>query len=156
MRVLVLSSAFPSRTRPTYAVFVRERVRHVAAHCQVAVVAPVPWFPLNRYLRGASVSATPRADIERGGMPVYYPRFVCPPLVGKSADAVLYAASIAPVLAGLRRRHPFDLIDAHYFYPDGVDAAFFRDSRNADASLIPAPICRVWSTSDSTPRPQLA
>ena len=42
MKVLVLSVAFPSASRPTYGVFVRERVRHVAAHMEVVVVAPVP------------------------------------------------------------------------------------------------------------------
>ena len=52
MRVLVLSSVYPSASRPTFGVFVRERVRHVAARCEVCVVAPIAWFPGNRRIRG--------------------------------------------------------------------------------------------------------
>ena len=51
MRVLVLSSTFPSAQQPTRGVFVRERVRRLARRCEVVVVAPVPWFPLNRWVR---------------------------------------------------------------------------------------------------------
>ena len=51
MRVLVLSSTFPSSTQPTRGVFVRERIRRLGKRCEVVVVAPVPWFPLNRWIR---------------------------------------------------------------------------------------------------------
>ncbi len=64
MRVLVLSALFPSATRPTFGVFVRERVRHLRTHCAFVVVAPIPWFPFNRWVRG------PRANarlVRRGG-----------------------------------------------------------------------------------------
>lgn len=122
MRVVVLSSAFPSRTRPTYGVFVRERVRRVAERCDVVVVAPVPWFPLNRRLRGAAVADTPGRETQ-DGLTVHHPRFLCVPGVAKTLDGVLYALSLGPVLARLRRRFPFELIDAHFTYPDGVGAA---------------------------------
>lgn len=122
MRVLVLSSAYPSRTQPTYGVFVRERVRHVARRCETVVVAPVPWFPFNRWVRGAARAATPLAEVQ-DGVPVYHPRFLCPPLIGKCLDAALYATCLAPFLVWLRRRFPFDVIDAHFTYPDGVAAA---------------------------------
>jgi glycosyltransferase involved in cell wall biosynthesis len=121
MRILVLSSVFPSRTRPTYGVFVKERIRHVAARADVVVVAPVPWFPLNRRFRGESVAATPLAETI-DGIVVYHPRFPCAPVLGKSLDALLYVAGVAPFLLWLRRKFPFDLIDAHFTYPDGVAA----------------------------------
>jgi glycosyltransferase involved in cell wall biosynthesis len=121
MRVLVLSSIFPSRTQPTLGVFVKERVRHVAARAAVVVIAPVPWFPLNRWIRGSGVAATPLVEIQNG-LTVYHPRFLCLPLVGKSLDALLYALSVWPFLTWLRRRFPFDIIDAHFTFPDGVAA----------------------------------
>jgi glycosyltransferase involved in cell wall biosynthesis len=119
--VLVLSSVFPSRTRPTYGVFVRERVRHVAADGDMVVVAPVPWFPLNRWIRGREYVGIPLAE-RHGGLTVYYPRFLCVPGVWKCLDAALYFLSLLPFLLWLRRKHPFDLIDAHFTYPDGVAA----------------------------------
>jgi teichuronic acid biosynthesis glycosyltransferase TuaC len=121
VKILVLSTAFPSATRPTYGVFVGERVRYVARHADVLVVAPVPWAPFNRLVRGDAVADTPATEIQHG-VPVEHPRFACTPLLGKAFDAALYAVSMVPVLARLRRRFPFDVIDAHFTYPDGVAA----------------------------------
>jgi hypothetical protein len=116
MRVLVLSSVYPSRTRPTFGVFVRERVRHLAQRCEVRVVAPIAWFPGNRWLRGRAVAATPLVE-SQDGMPVYHPRFLCPPAVGKCLDGALYFLSLVPFCLWLRRRFPFDVIDVHFTYP---------------------------------------
>jgi teichuronic acid biosynthesis glycosyltransferase TuaC len=121
VKILVLSGAFPSATRPTYAVFVGERVRYVARHADVLVVAPVPWAPFNRLVRGEAIAATPAIEVHHG-VPVEHPRFACTPLVGKTLDAAFYALSMVPVVARLRRRFPFDVIDAHFTYPDGVAA----------------------------------
>ena len=49
--VVVLSSLFPSRVQPGAGLFVRERMFRVGAHLPLAVVAPQPWFPLQRLLR---------------------------------------------------------------------------------------------------------
>lgn len=121
MRVLVMSSVYPSQTQPHLGLFVRERVRHVAAHCDVTVVAPIPWFPLNRWIRGAERNAAPRVEVQNG-LTVYHPRFLSPPRVGKSLDGALYFISLLPFVARLHRLAPFDLIEAHFAYPDGVAA----------------------------------
>ncbi len=120
-RVLVLSSVFPSRARPTYGIFVRERVRHVAGRADTVVVAPVPWFPLNRWIRGRQYAGTPWIEHD-GGLTVYHPRFFCIPGVGKCLDGMFYFLSLVPFLVWLRRSHRFDVIDAHFSYPDGVAA----------------------------------
>lgn len=122
MRVLVLSSVFPSERQPTLGVFVRERMRRVARRCEVVVVAPIPWFPLNRLIRGARVVGV--APVEsQAGLTVHHPPFFCVPRYGKWCDGAFEAASLVPFLARLRREFPFDLIDAHFAYPDGVAAA---------------------------------
>jgi glycosyltransferase involved in cell wall biosynthesis len=122
VRVLLLSSVFPNGLQPTYGVFVRERARHVAHHCEVRVVAPVPWFPFNRLIRGRQRSLVAHRETD-GDFQVYHPRVFSIPAVGKFLDAVFYFASLYPFLRGLRREFPFDLIDAHFGYPDGVAAA---------------------------------
>ncbi len=119
MRALVLSSVFPSRMQPTFGVFVRERIRHVAAHCEVVVVAPIPWVPFNGLIRGKEYAATPFVE-EQDALAVYHPRFLCLPRFGKCLDGVLYFLSLLPFLIWLRRRFPFDVIDAHFAYPDGL------------------------------------
>jgi glycosyltransferase involved in cell wall biosynthesis len=121
MLALVISSVYPSRTQPNFGVFVRERVRHVAAHCDVRVVAPVPWFPLNRWLRGAERATVPAIE-EQEGITVYHPRFLSCPGFGKSLDGGTYFLSLLPFVTRLRRAYPFDVIDAHFAYPDGLAA----------------------------------
>ena len=119
MRVLVLSSVYPTPTIPTRGVFVHERARHLAGACQVEVVAPVSWFPLNRLVRGRDRALVPPVET-RDGLTVFHPRFFSVPRFGKSLDAVFYFAAALPFLARLRRRFAFDLIDAHFAYPDGL------------------------------------
>ena len=124
MRVLVLSSVYPSSTQPLLGVFVHERVKRLGGRCSVVVVAPVPWFPFNRLFRGAGRAATPAHEV-LDGVEVYHPRFLSVPGTLKSLDGVFYFLSLLPVLARLARRFPFDVIDAHFAYPDGLAAWLF-------------------------------
>ncbi|MGH7279356.1 MAG: glycosyltransferase family 4 protein [Candidatus Rokuibacteriota bacterium] len=121
MRVLVLSSTFPSAMQPNLGVFVRERMRRVAERCEVVVVAPVPWFPFNGMIRGARWDAVPAVE-RQYGLAVYHPRFLSIPRYLKWLDGFLYACSLVPFLRRLRKEFPFDLIDAHFAYPDGLAA----------------------------------
>jgi glycosyltransferase involved in cell wall biosynthesis len=121
VRALVLSTVFPNVCRPTYGVFVRERVRHVAAHCAVQVVAPVPWFPAQQWVPGREPSRPPVID-EQHEFPVYHPCFFSIPGCAKSLDGVFYFLSLLPFLRRLRRRFGFDVIDAQFAYPDGLAA----------------------------------
>jgi len=120
MRVLVLSSTFPNAAQPTRGVFVRERISRLARRCQVIVVAPVPWFPLNRYIR-RDRAAVPLLE-RQGELTVYHPRFFSLPRYGKFLDGVLYFLSLIRFTAQLRRSFPFEVIDAHFTFPDGVAA----------------------------------
>jgi teichuronic acid biosynthesis glycosyltransferase TuaC len=121
MRVLTLSTVFPNLRQPAFGVFVAERIRRLARHCDVSVVAPVPWFPGNRWIR-PHWSGVPASE-GHDGFRIYHPRVLCLPRYAKWSDGALYAASVLPFLLRLRRRFPFDLIDAHFAYPDGVAAA---------------------------------
>lgn len=122
IRVLVISSVYPSDAQPTLGVFVHERMRHVAAHCGLVVVAPVPWFPFNRLFRGKRPTATDAVE-HRDHITILHPRFLSVPRFCKSADGILYFLSILPAVLRLKRHFQFDLIDAHFAYPDGFAAA---------------------------------
>jgi len=120
MRVLVLSSTFPSSSQPTRGVFVRERIRRLSKRCEVVVVAPVPWFPLNRWIRRerATVSAVEHQE----GLTVYHPRFFSVPRYAKFLDGAFYYLSLLAFTRRLRRTFPFEVIDAHFAFPDGLAA----------------------------------
>lgn len=121
MRVLSLTTVFPNPVQPSHGVFVRERLRRLASHADVTVVAPVPYFPAATGRMASRPRGVPAHRTE-GDFEVHHPRFWSPPAVGKSLDGWLYAASIAGLVRRLHERHRFDLLDAHFAYPDGFAA----------------------------------
>jgi len=148
-RILTFSSLYPNEAQPVNGIFVETRLRHLveSGAIDARVVAPVPWFPSHHPAFGtwSAGSAAPRHEI-RHGLTIEHPRFPTLPKIGMSiAPLLLYAACRATVLR-LARCWDFDLIDAHYFYPDGVAAALLArelgkplviTARGTDINLIP-------------------
>ena len=122
MRVLVLSSVYPTPKLPNFGRMVRERIRRAGGRAEVAVVAPYPWFPMNGWLRGREWTGVPAVE-QRDGLPVHHRRFLSVPRFFKSLDGLLYFLSVFPLVRRLHRAHRFALIDAHFAYPDGFAAA---------------------------------
>ena len=127
LRVLVFSTLYPSSARPGFGVFVETRLRELLAsgRVQARVVAPVPWFYSTdpRHGERARMAATPRAE-RRHGIEVLHPRYALPPRIGQNiAPFVLALGALPTVRRLLRQGFDFDLIDAHFYYPDGVAAA---------------------------------
>jgi glycosyltransferase involved in cell wall biosynthesis len=127
MKILTFSTLFPNAEKPGHGIFVETRLRHLVAGGQVEarVVAPVPWFPSRhpRFGQYARFAAVPRHET-RSGIEVLHPRYLAIPKVGMTVAPALLAAASRPALGRLLDEgYDFDLIDAHYFYPDGVAAA---------------------------------
>ena len=123
-RLLVFSSLFPSATRPTAGVFIRERMFRVAAQLPLIVLSPQPWFPgqsLIRLLRPGYRPPAPRYE-EQQGVDVYFPRFFALPGVLRILDGWSMALCSYFLARRLTRRYPIGLIDAHFTYPDGEAA----------------------------------
>ena len=150
MRILTFSSLYPNEAQPHHGIFVENRLRQIEALGGVAfrVVAPVPWFPIASSVFGRyGVLAGVPARETRHGIEVMHPRYPVIPKVGMSLAPSLMARWMRPVLARLiDQGQDFDLIDAHYVYPDGVAAArLARDfgkplvitARGSDINLIP-------------------
>lgn len=126
IRLLVFTSLYPNAAQPRHGVFVEERLRHLvgSGRIQATVVAPVPWFPLRhrRFGRYATFAQVPRCE-RRHGIEILHPRYPVIPKLGMSVAPGLMFRATLPVLRKLQVNGPsFDLIDAHYFYPDGVAA----------------------------------
>jgi teichuronic acid biosynthesis glycosyltransferase TuaC len=134
VKVLVLSSVFPNSKDPLFGIFVKERIKRVAQQCEIVVVAPVAWFPFNRVFRGTSRSDIPEYEIQ-DGLPVYHPKFFSVPGVGKSMDGLFYYFSVLKLVSRLRRAFPFDLIDAHFVYPDGLAACLLAKSLSCPITI---------------------
>lgn len=123
-RVLVLTTLFPSPVQPNAGVFIRERMFRVGNELQIKVVAPQPWFPfqgLLRLVRPSFRPSAPRSEMQ-DGVEILRPRFFCVPGLLKSLDGIFLALSCYSTLRRLRRRFDFDVVDAHFGYPDGYAA----------------------------------
>jgi teichuronic acid biosynthesis glycosyltransferase TuaC len=150
IRLLTFSTLFPSAVRPNHGVFVENRLRHLLASeaATSMVLAPVPWFPSRsaRFGDWALNAQAPDAEI-RHGTEVRHPRYPVIPKAGMSvAPWLLYRAMLPVIGRLLAEGHRFDLIDAHYLYPDGVAAVWIGrrfslpvvvTARGTDVNLIP-------------------
>ena len=122
--LLVLSSLFPSATRPTAGIFIRERMFRVAAHIPLIVISPQAWFPgqsLIRLFRPGYRPPSSRHE-QQQGIEVYFPRFLALPGVLRKLDGWSIAVSSYLLVRRLTRRCHIGLIDAHFAYPDGEAA----------------------------------
>lgn len=122
--VVVLSTLFPNAAQPQAGVFIRERMFRVGRHLPLAVVAPVPWFPLQglvRRWRPHFRPEVPRRE-EQGGVEVFHPRFFSFPGMLKRLDGLFLALGSLATLWRLRRQGRLDVLDAHFGYPDGYAA----------------------------------
>jgi glycosyltransferase involved in cell wall biosynthesis len=150
IRTLLFSTLYPSSARPIHGIFVETRLRELlkTGEVETKVVAPVPWFPFSgeRWGEYGRFAATPRFE-QRNGVDVHHPRYFLPPKIGMNIAPHTLARSALPTIRKLMRDgFDFDLIDAHYYYPDGVAAGFLAKwlgkpfvvtARGTDLSQIP-------------------
>lgn len=138
LRVLVLTRGYPNDLFPTFGVWIAHPTALLAERVDIQVVAPVPYCPplpelglLSQYARFRRVAKAERRD----GIAVAHPRYLTGP------GNVLYPFHVATFERGVRRTvdeiratFPFDLIHAHFVYPDG--AAAYLLARRYDVPLV--------------------
>jgi teichuronic acid biosynthesis glycosyltransferase TuaC len=123
-KVLFLSRSYPNSATELLGLWVERLVRHSTRFCQPKVVSPVPYCPP---FPGLPESYARFRQVERhvwnGGIEVFHPRLIVGPGYSLyNAEWMLYYAAIRKLVERLRRSFPFDLIHAHFTYPDGVVA----------------------------------
>lgn len=127
MKILTYSSLYPNAGSPAHGIFVERRLQKlmVSTDIEATVVAPVPWFPFRSGLFGGYAKFAAVAPQEnRHGIAVHHPRYPVVPKVGMTlAPLLMNLATRKSVETVIRQSGPCALIDAHYFYPDGVAAA---------------------------------
>jgi teichuronic acid biosynthesis glycosyltransferase TuaC len=149
MRILTFTTLYPSAARPQHGVFVENRLRHLVASGEVSarVVAPTVWFPSTDPRFGSYAAMARTAPHEtRHGIEIEHPRFLLLPKINMSwAPFSLYLAARRSARRLAAAGYEPDLIDAHYFYPDGVAAAllaralgkpFVVTARGSDVNVI--------------------
>ena len=92
-------------------------------------------------------AATPQFE-QRNGMDVFHPRYFLPPKIGMNIAPYALARGALPTIRKLiREGFEFDLIDAHYYYPDGVAAGFIARRWGSLSSSPPAEPISISSQS---------
>jgi glycosyltransferase involved in cell wall biosynthesis len=149
LSILTVTTLFPNPVNPSHGSFVATRLQKLVASGQVEaeILAPVPWSPSwLPYSPSGRLDRVPHFRMH-GGLRVHHPRYLVVPKVGMNVTPhTLYwtlKSGLQKLLAQGRR---FDLIDAHYFYPDGVaavrlakqfDMPVVVTARGTDLNLIP-------------------
>ncbi|MFK8017441.1 MAG: glycosyltransferase family 4 protein [Gammaproteobacteria bacterium] len=149
MRLITFSTLFPNAAQPAHGLFVEARLRELRQRrgVQADVVAPVPWFPFKSEKFGAyaKFARAPRRA-ERDGVIVSHPRYFLPPKVGMHMAPRSMARGASGAVASLVGDIDLPVLDAHYFYPDGVAAAHLASrlrlplvitARGSDVNLLP-------------------
>lgn len=133
LRILSITTMFPSDGLPVHAVFVRNRLREIATHAELRVVSPVPVFPV---ATRAVPKYRPRLSIPREqvhpatatGARIFasYPHHLSVPGFLKPLDGPTVAWSVRREMKRLAREEGFvpDVLDAHLAFPEGFAASF--------------------------------
>jgi glycosyltransferase involved in cell wall biosynthesis len=146
---VVFTTLYPHASQPQHGVFVENRLRQLVGRGNITsrVVAPIPYFPFRSTIFGphSAFARAPKVET-RHGLDIVHPRFLSIPKVGMVLAPMLLFVGVIGAFRKARRARDFDLIDAHYFYPDGVAAillgGLFRKpvaitARGTDVNLIP-------------------
>ncbi|MBS4050051.1 MAG: glycosyltransferase family 4 protein [Methylomonas sp.] len=124
---LVVTTLYPNSIQFRHGVFVETRVQHLSrsGRVNIEVIAPVPWVPFKSmfFPEYSKLVDVPRYELWHG-LNVYHPRYLVVPKIGMLATPIFLAITLFWEILHLNNKgHKFDIIDAHYYYPDGVAVA---------------------------------
>lgn len=120
LRVLAITTLYPSGADPDHAPFNRQQFAELARQVDLEVMAVVPWRFARRLGRASSADIVQHEFID--GVAVHHPRFATLPGLAP-LNVGLMGASLLPHL--LRRRlqgRRYDVILGAYAFPDGCAA----------------------------------
>ena len=123
MKILVFTTLYPNNMRPNHGIFIKARINSVSKSngCQVKVIAPIPYFPsvkIDQKWQFSQINEVENID----GIDVYHPRYFLIPKIGMILHGFLMFLSVVKSVKRMQQEYNFDLIDAHYVYPDGFAA----------------------------------
>jgi len=126
LRILFVSSLFPSSVEPGRAPYNRQLIAAIARRAEVRVIAPVPWFPGQRLLRRRVL---PPETETLDGLLVSHPRAFYTPGCLIHKHWRWYQKTVRAHLKETIAAYRPDHIIVGFAYPDGVAVG---------------PLCREW------------
>ena len=111
MRIVSLTSVYPSPLETGRGLFVRARLQHLPPAAQVKVIAPV--WAMDRSVPGRRTDAR---------IEVFHPRWIYIRGTGAVTAFLLFFQLIRP-LRSLKKEFAFQVLDSHFGYPEGIAAS---------------------------------
>jgi teichuronic acid biosynthesis glycosyltransferase TuaC len=149
INIITTTTLFPNAVQASHGIFVETRLRRLLADGRVRarVLAPVAWVPRGvPKAEWAKLRQIPDRE-KRNAIAIDHPRYLVVPKIGMNLTPyTLYAALRKRFERLMAAGEKFDVIDAHYFYPDGVAAVWLGKAfnipvvitaRGTDINLIP-------------------
>ncbi|MEM7466642.1 MAG: glycosyltransferase [Pseudomonadota bacterium] len=131
INILVFTTLYPNPIQSNHGIFVEKRLLELLKRHPVTatVIAPVPQYPrwLARRRNLPEYHKVPDREI-RNGVTIWHPRYpVIPGITWRIAPWFLSWCS-TKLATRLHREHRYDLIDAHFAFPDGVAAGSIAEN----------------------------
>ena len=109
---------------PQHGIFVARRVAPLASRHEIKVVAPIPYFP-RFFPAPANWKKLTRVPLleQQFGMEVSHPRHLVTPKIGMAKYGDWMTRGTQPTIEKIQKQgFNFQVIDAHFTYPDGFAA----------------------------------
>jgi len=124
MKILSISTMFPSENDPIFGIFVKRRLEALSEIVDLTVVSPRPYFPFLTLLKKYRIRKnTPKFEKLNENTDLFFPRFFSVPCILKPLDGIFVFLSLYFFIKKLiKQGHKFDLLDAHLAFPEGFAA----------------------------------
>lgn len=136
LKILMLTRLFPSQAFPAFGTFCIERAKALAAHADVRVMVPTPYYP--KWLPGKEDwkkwTRVERQGTVEGNIRVTYPRYTSVPGTATWLQGVTMASSARRDLESNYGGWQPDVIDGHFAFPDGYAAV--QLGRSIDVPVV--------------------
>lgn len=144
-KILYLSRLYPNNIVGVNGLWVEGLVTAMSRLNDVRVISPVAYCPpLPQFISYAKNRKILKKEIVNG-VDVFRPRFLAPPgYVLHSCVGELLYWSIVRKVDQYRKKFPFELIHAHFSYPDGYVAAKFAKRYNIPLVITEHAAWRPW------------
>ncbi len=150
MNLLILTTLYPNNVQHRHGVFIENRTRELIKNhpnIKVKVLAPVPYFPSWLPMKDYKPYSHVFEKEVRHAIEVVHPKYWVIPKIGMNITPYfLYQTCVKAINLMQAAGFVIDVIDAHYFYPDGVVATWLSKkfnipvmvtARGSDINIIP-------------------
>lgn len=120
-KILIISHLFNNNIEQQKAPFVSDQVKWLSELVELKVIAPILWYPFSRYSKRWGKLMDIKKRELHGNVEVSHPRYLAIPIrISATIAAFFYSLSVGVNILQIREKFEFDIIHAHFAYPDGI------------------------------------